>query len=168
MKKLVLLGVSLTAIFLGACGGSDAPIPVQAVPANPADIGIEGVAGVEIAPGLSMRLLVQGDGPTAEPGDFVRVHYTGWLYDEQAEKFRGAKFDSSIDRGAPFGFRIGEGRVIAGWEQGVAGMNVGEVRELTLAPEMAYGDRQMGPVIGPGSTLVFVIELLAIDGKPAE
>jgi len=168
MKKLVVSVLIASTVVLLACGGSPAPTKIQAIPANPADISIDGVASVEIVPGLNMRILLEGDGPVAEVGDMVSVHYTGWLHDQGAAMFRGEKFDSSVDRGVPFEFRLGEGRVISGWDQGVAGMNIGEVRELTIAPEMAYGNRQMGPVIGPGSTLVFVVELLGIKGKPAQ
>lgn len=168
MKRLIVYVLIATTSTLLACGGYDAPTKIQAIPANPADISIEGVESVEIVPGLGMRELLEGDGPVAEVGDSVSVHYTGWLYDPEAAQLRGAKFDSSVDRGAPFEFRLGAGRVIRGWDQGVVGMKVGEVRELTIAPEMAYGDRQMGPIIGPGSTLVFVVELLGIAGKPAQ
>jgi FKBP-type peptidyl-prolyl cis-trans isomerase FkpA len=114
-----------------------------------------------IAPGLTARILRAGAGETAEAGDSVEVHYTGWLYDETAVDGRGQKFDSSLDRGQRFQFPLGAGRVIRGWDQGVAGMQIGEVRELIIAPEMAYGDRGAGNLIPPGSTLVFEVELFA-------
>ncbi|MDZ7642759.1 MAG: FKBP-type peptidyl-prolyl cis-trans isomerase [Woeseiaceae bacterium] len=117
----------------------------------------------EIAPGLTARILRAGSGETATAGDTAVVHYTGWLYDPSAENNRGDKFDSSVDRGQHFRFPLGAGRVIPGWDQGVAGMQVGEVRELTIAPEMAYGDRGAGDVIPPGSTLVFEVELAGIE-----
>ncbi len=117
------------------------------------------IAVVEIAPGLTARILRTGDGRVAQVGDIVEVHYTGWLYDETAEGNRGSKFDSSVDRGEHFQFPLGAGRVIKGWDQGVEGMAIGELRELTIAPEMAYGDRGAGSVIPPGATLVFEIEL---------
>jgi FKBP-type peptidyl-prolyl cis-trans isomerase len=120
----------------------------------------------EIAPGLSMRKLDEGTGEAAEPGQTVVVHYTGWLYDPNAANHRGQKFDSSVDRGQPFEFPLGAGSVIKGWDQGVAGMLIGEVRELTIAPELAYGERGAGGVIPPGATLVFEVELL--DLRPAE
>ena len=107
---------------------------------------------------------MQGEGAMAEVGHTAVVHYTGWLYDENAENFRGEKFDSSIDRGAHFRFPLGAGRVIQGWDQGVVGMQIGEVRELTIAPEMGYGDRGAGAVIPPGATLIFVVELADIEG----
>lgn len=168
MKSIQRTLPILIAILVGACGGNEPSRTVQAIPDNPADLSIEGLASEEIVPGLSKRTLLQGDGPVAEVGHMVAVHYTGWLYDAEAANFRGAKFDSSVDRGAHFRFRLGEGRVISGWDQGVVGMQIGEVRELTIAPELAYGDRQMGPVIAPGSTLVFVVELAGIDGIEEE
>lgn len=119
---------------------------------------------IEVAPGLTARILQRGHGRAAEAGDYVEVHYTGWLYDAAAEDHRGDKFDSSVDRGQKFGFPLGEGRVIKGWDQGVAGMLIGEKRELTIAPEMGYGDRGAGNVIPPGATLVFEVELFGADG----
>jgi FKBP-type peptidyl-prolyl cis-trans isomerase len=120
----------------------------------------------EIVPGLSMRVLGDGSGQAAEPGQTAVVHYTGWLYDPNAVNHRGQKFDSSVDRGQPFEFPLGAGAVISGWDQGVAGMQIGEVRELTIAPELAYGDRGAGGIIPPGATLVFEVEL--IDLRPAD
>lgn len=121
----------------------------------------------EIVPGLTARILKNGYGRAAEAGDFVEVHYTGWLYDETAPDNRGTKFDSSVDRGQRFQFPLGEGRVIKGWDQGVAGMLIGETRELTIAPDMAYGDRGAGNVIPPGATLIFEVELFRLEG-PAD
>ena len=151
-------------LFAAACSGQETPVTIQAIPQNPADISIAGVQSVEIEPGLSSRVLLQGNGPIAEAGPWVSVHYTGWLHDPAAENFRGEKFDSSVDRGAPFRFPLGGGRVIQGWDRGVQGMAIGEVRELTIAPDLGYGDRGAPPVIPPGATLVFVVELLGIDG----
>ena len=119
---------------------------------------------VEIAPGLSAKIVQRGYGRAAEAGDFVEVHYTGWLYDEQAEDHRGDKFDSSVDRGQKFHFKLGEGQVIKGWDQGVAGMLIGEKRVLTLSPDMGYGERGAGGDIPPGATLVFEIELFGLEG----
>lgn len=119
---------------------------------------------VEIAPGLSATILKNGYGRVAEAGDYVEVHYTGWLYDDQAEGNRGDKFDSSVDRGQKFQFKLGEGQVIQGWDQGVAGMLIGEKRLLTLSPEMGYGDRGAGNVIPPGATLIFEVELFGLEG----
>jgi len=147
--------------------------PSDAVPA-PEEPGAEekgqkaDIALVEIAPGLSMRILKEGEGDKAENGQIAVVHYTGWLYDETAEDKRGKKFDSSVDRDQYFSFMLGAKRVIRGWDEGVVGMSVGETRELTIAPEMAYGERGAGNVIAPGATLVFEIELAALQGgEPA-
>jgi FKBP-type peptidyl-prolyl cis-trans isomerase FkpA len=153
-------------LLVGACSNTEQPQrPIQAVTSNPADLDIAGVEAVEIAPGLVSRTLVSNsEGKVAKAGDTAVVHYTGWLHDPQAEKSRGAKFDSSVDRGAEFRFPLGAGRVIRGWDEGVVGMHVGEVRELTIAPEMGYGDRGAGGVIPPGATLVFVVELVDLEG----
>lgn len=118
----------------------------------------------EILPGLSMRVLKAGSGETAEPGQMAVVHYTGWLHDPSAPDNRGTKFDSSVDRGQPFEFPLGAGAVIKGWDEGVTGMQIGEVRELTIAPELAYGPRGAGDVIPPNATLVFQVELLDLEG----
>lgn len=120
-------------------------------------------AATEIVPGLTMRLLEEGSGASAESGDTAVVHYTGWLHDPSAKNSRGDKFDSSVDRGQPFEFTVGAGQVIRGWDEGVRGMRVGEIRELTIAPHLGYGARGAGP-IPPNSTLVFEVELL--DVKP--
>ncbi len=96
-----------------------------------------------------------GTGAEAASGHTVSVHYVGTLTD-------GSKFDSSRDRGQPFSFRLGAGQVIRGWDQGVAGMKVGEVRKLTIPHELAYGDRGYPPVIPPRATLVFEVELLGV------
>ncbi|MSQ67468.1 MAG: FKBP-type peptidyl-prolyl cis-trans isomerase [Gammaproteobacteria bacterium] len=103
-----------------------------------------------------------GDGPVAESGHQVVVHYTGWLFDEGAPEQKGQKFDSSRDRGDPFSFSLGAGQVIQGWDQGVAGMRVGGARTLIIPPELGYGARGAGGVIPPNATLVFDVELLAV------
>jgi FKBP-type peptidyl-prolyl cis-trans isomerase len=104
---------------------------------------------------LIIEDLTVGNGATASAGQYVSVHYTGWLTN-------GQKFDSSVDRNDPFEFRLGAGQVISGWDQGVAGMQVGGKRKLTIPPNLAYGSRGAGGVIPPNATLVFEVELLAI------
>ena len=103
-----------------------------------------------------------GTGDLAEAGNNVTVHYTGWLHDAAAPDNKGRKFDSSRDRGDPFRFTLGVGQVIAGWDQGVAGMKVGGQRVLTIPPELGYGARGAGGVIPPNATLIFDVELLAV------
>jgi FKBP-type peptidyl-prolyl cis-trans isomerase len=103
-----------------------------------------------------------GTGDLAEAGNNVTVHYTGWLHDAAAPENKGRKFDSSRDRGDPFRFTLGVGQVIAGWDQGVAGMKVGGQRVLTIPPELGYGARGAGGVIPPNATLIFDVELLAV------
>ena len=165
MRRILSSCFLASVVMITACGQpAEAPQQIQAMPEDPADLAITGIESVEIAPGLSSRILVAGEGAVAEVGHFVSVHYTGWLYDPEADKNRGTKFDSSVDRGAHFRFGLGEGRVIRGWDQGVPGMRIGEIRELTIAPEMGYGERGAGAVIPPNSTLVFIVELAGIDG----
>jgi len=108
--------------------------------------------------------LVPGIGDEALPGVVCVVHYTGWLYDGQAGDHRGRKFDSSRERGQPFSFPLGAGHVITGWDSGIVGMRVGGTRRLVIPPELAYGSRNIGNgTIPPGSTLLFEIELLAVE-----
>lgn len=104
-----------------------------------------------------------GTGTPANTGDTVTVHYTGWLYDQHAPDSRGAQFDSSHDRGRPFVFELGAGRVIRGWDEGVAGMQAGGTRELRIPAWLGYGDRGAGGVIPPGASLVFEVELLKVE-----
>ena len=106
-----------------------------------------------------------GDGALAEAGAPVAVHYTGYLWDASAPDNKGKKFDSSIERKVPFGFIIGAGRVIKGWDEGVAGMRVGGQRTLIIPPDKGYGERGAGADIPPNATLVFDVELMAVIGK---
>lgn len=101
-----------------------------------------------------------GNGEEAEIGKTVNVHYTGWLYDENAPDKKGKKFDSSYDRKEPFSFMLGAGRVIKGWDKGVQGMKVGGQRTLIIPPSMAYGAKGAGGVIPPDATLIFDVELI--------
>jgi FKBP-type peptidyl-prolyl cis-trans isomerase len=103
-----------------------------------------------------------GDGAEARPGQTVRVHYSGWLYDGSRPDKRGKKFDSSKDSNLPFDFTLGAQEVIPGWDEGVAGMKVGGTRILTIPPAMGYGARGAGGVIPPNATLVFEVDLLAV------
>jgi len=105
----------------------------------------------------------QGEGALATSGHNVTVHYTGWLYDESAPDHHGAKFDSSRDRNEPFVFPLGGGRVIKGWDQGVEGMKIGGQRTLIIPANLGYGTRGAGSVIPPNATLVFDVELLAVN-----
>ncbi len=111
---------------------------------------------VQTASGLGYVDLVEGQGARPAPGDSVSVHYTGWLKD-------GTKFDSSHDRRAPFVFSIGRGRVIRGWDEGLASMRVGGKRKLIIPAHLGYGERGAGSVIPPGATLIFEVELLGIS-----
>lgn len=111
------------------------------------------------ATGLQFIDEVVGKGEEAAKGDQVEVHYTGWLSDNGK---KGNKFDSSLDRGKPFGFRLSAGEVIKGWDEGVAGMKVGGKRQLIIPPSLAYGSRAVGGVIPPNSTLIFDVELLKV------
>ena len=105
---------------------------------------------------MKVEILQNGDGAEATAGQNVSVHYTGWLTD-------GTKFDSSVDRGQAFNFPLGGGRVIKGWDEGVAGMKIGEKRRLTIPPHMGYGARGAGAAIPPNATLVFEVELLGLS-----
>lgn len=105
---------------------------------------------------------VVGTGREAEIGFNVTVHYTGWLYDASKEDHKGKKFDSSLDRNAPFNFFLGGGQVIQGWDEGVQGMKIGGKRTLIIPSEMGYGARGAGGVIPPNAALVFDVELLNV------
>lgn len=144
----VILPIAVLALF--ACAGCEKrPAADQAADQAPA-------AAEEVKTAdLIIEDIAIGTGAAAKTGDTVTVHYTGRLTD-------GTKFDSSLDRNTPFTFTLGAGRVIAGWEQGVIDMKVGGKRKLTIPPQLAYGDRGIGP-IPPNATLVFDIELLAIQ-----
>lgn len=112
------------------------------------------------ATGLMFEDSVVGEGAEACAGQDVSVHYTGWLlYGGE----RGRKFDSSKDRGEPFRFALGAGQVIRGWDEGVQGMKVGGTRVLTIPPALGYGARGAGGVIPPNATLIFEVELLAVE-----
>ncbi len=106
--------------------------------------------------GLKYWELKKGSGAVAKAGDSVQVHYTGWLTE-------GKKFDSSVDRGSPFAFKLGAGMVIKGWDEGVAGMKVGGKRQLHIPAELGYGARGAGDAIPPNAELIFDVELLGVN-----
>ncbi len=110
---------------------------------------------VETASGLRYIIIKEGEGPEPQQGQTVSVHYTGWLT-------TGSKFDSSVDRGQPFTFPLGAGRVIRGWDEGVAGMRPGGKRTLIIPPNLGYGAQGAGGVIPPNATLLFEVELIRV------
>lgn len=111
---------------------------------------------IQTASGLEYVEIAEGTGARPKEGDTVSVHYTGWLKS-------GQKFDSSVDRGEPFAFPVGKGRVIKGWDEGVGTMKVGGKRKLIIPAHLGYGERGAGGVIPPGATLIFEVELLGVD-----
>ena len=137
--KMVLMGVLVLLLLLTGCGAKDA----------------DKEEVVTTKTGLQYVDIKVGEGTLPKLGDTVVVHYTGWLED-------GTKFDSSVDRGEPFSFPIGMGRVILGWDEGVGTMRVGGVRKLIIPPDLGYGARGAGGVIPPNATLIFEVELLEI------
>jgi FKBP-type peptidyl-prolyl cis-trans isomerase FkpA len=114
---------------------------------------------VTTSTGLQIIDTKPGTGASPKTGQTVTVHYTGWLYENGA---KGKKFDSSVDRNEPFEFQIGQGRVIAGWDQGVATMKIGGKRTLIIPPALGYGARGAGGAIPPNATLIFDVELLGL------
>ncbi len=180
MKKLVALalGLSLLASPLALAGppakpaASPAKPAAQKSPAKPAAQKSPAkptaakppakpkedkpkVSEVTTPSGLKYTVVKAGSGTEAQAGKTVSVHYTGWLTN-------GTKFDSSVDRGTPFEFPLGQGRVIKGWDEGVAGMKVGEKRKLTIPADLAYGKNGFPPVIPANSVLIFDVELLGV------
>ena len=141
--------VALFALILTACGGSDG----NSGAAAGGDFKVDSAALTKTASGLQYQDVTVGNGAEAREGQLAVVHYTGWLTD-------GTKFDSSRDRGQPFSFPIGAGQVIAGWDEGVAGMKIGGRRKLVIPSNLGYGDMGSPPVIPAGATLVFDVELL--------
>lgn len=142
----VLLGSVACIALLAACSRPELP------PVAPQDQVVQ----------LQATELVAGQGAEATPASRVTVHYTGWLYDHAAAESKGKEFDSSRG-GKPFTFQLGAGQVIAGWDQGVAGMRTGGQRRLVIPAGLAYGDSGAGGVIPPGATLVFDVELLEVE-----
>jgi len=139
------IAIVVLAALIAACSGKPAAAPA---------------AGVNLMQSVELRAGT-GEGITA--GRTAVVNYTGWLYDVSATDNKGKQFDSSLKVGQPFRFPVGAGQVIKGWDQGVAGMKVGESRRLIIPAELAYGESGAGGVIPPGATLVFDIDLVAIE-----
>jgi len=145
----------LLALFITASAGAQAPATPSPNPEqSKLDATITSLKKIDTK---------QGTGAEAVSDKAAVVQYTGWLYDPNKPEGKGAKFDSSLDRNAPFTFVIGQGRVIKGWDEGVAGMRVGGKRTLIIPPQMGYGARGAGGVIPPNATLVFEVELLEIQ-----
>lgn len=141
--RLFILIASLCALLLAGCSP----------PAPYAGGGVAELQRIDLS---------DGTGAVAAPGDEVAVHYTGWLYDEHAPEQRGQQFDSSHERGEPIAFRLGAGRVIRGWDEGVAGMRVGGRRVLLIPAAYGYGQKGAGGAIPPGASLVFEVELMEV------
>jgi len=142
-------------VLLAACSGKpDAP---------PAPAGSAPPARSSAVTALQSVTLKPGTGATVAGGQIAVVEYTGWLYEAAATDNKGKQFDSSRSAGRAFKFPLGTGSVIKGWDQGVAGMKIGESRRLVIPPDLAYGDNGAGGVIPPGATLVFDVELIAIE-----
>jgi FKBP-type peptidyl-prolyl cis-trans isomerase len=169
MTPRILLFLFLAAMTASGCapdGTADKSDESGTAAETAADT--SGAEEIEITPGLTMKRLKNGYGRAAVAGDLASVHYTGWLYDENAPDGRGKKFDSSVDRGQQFQFPLGAGRVIRGWDEGVVGMLIGEKRELRIAPELGYGSRGAGSAIPPNATLLFEVELMGLRGPNDE
>ena len=148
----ILMG-ACTAVAIAVIGSTAMPIGAMAQPAP---------KPVTTSTGLQMIDTKPGTGASPRAGQTVSVHYTGWLYVNGA---KGKKFDSSVDRGQPFEFPIGQGRVIQGWDQGVATMKIGGKRTLIIPPALGYGAQGAGGgVIPPNATLIFDVELLGVKG----
>jgi len=161
LSLLLIAGVALVAVIsLTGCGATPPGAGSAAQPtepqSSPTAAPVEPKTTTEEATKLVIKEVAVGKGAAAKSGDKVTVHYTGWLTD-------GTKFDSSVDRGQPFEFPLGAGKVIPGWDQGVAGMKVGGKRKLTIPPDLGYGAQGTpGGPIPPNATLVFDVELLAV------
>jgi len=146
-----------------AVAASAALLSAFAVPSAAQTPITQGNSKLDATPNDLQKIEVkQGTGTEATSGKAVVVHYTGWLYDTTKPNSHGAKFDSSRDRNEPFGFVLGAGRVIKGWDDGVAGMKVGGQRTLVIPRQMGYGARGAGGVIPPNATLIFDVELLEV------
>ena len=146
--------ITTALVMLAACGGGKPA--ADAIPQS-------GPAAAAPVPILESVDLQPGTGAAITAGQTAVVQYTGWLYETSAPAHQGKEFDSSRNAGQPFRFHVGRGEVIKGWDQGVLGMKAGGRRRLTIPPELAYGDVGAGGVIPPGATLIFDVELTAIE-----
>ena len=156
MMKLCGLLLSLSAALVAQTSSHKAA-PAR-VPNTTAPTKITG-DGVKTDSGLQYWDIKVGTGDEAKSGDKVKVHYTGWFTS-------GKKFDSSVDAQQPYTFTLGQGNVIKGWDEGVAGMKVGGKRQLRIPPELAYGEQGYKNIIPPNSTLIFDVQLLAVTPAP--
>jgi FKBP-type peptidyl-prolyl cis-trans isomerase FkpA len=156
MKTMsLLLSVALAAALVAASASAD-----EKKPTAPSELEKKSESKMIKTPsGLQYEDTKVGTGETATKGQTCVMHYTGWLWENGA---KGKKFDSSLDRGAPFSFPLGQGRVIKGWDEGVATMKVGGKRTLLIPPDLGYGARGAAGVIPPNATLIFEVELLEI------
>ena len=154
MKATTLISILLLGATLTACTDNSDIKKVTVAPVEPASASITSLVKDDVK---------VGTGAEAKTGQTVSVHYTGWLYDANVADKHGKQFDSSRTRGTPFKFPLGAGRVIKGWDQGVAGMKVGGQRTLTIPAEMGYGARGAGGSIPPNATLIFDVELLGVE-----
>jgi len=159
MTKRVLAGIAI--LILGMLSGFAQTARKTAPPVRPNTSAPTKVTGdgVKTESGLQYWDIKVGVGQEAKSGDKVKVHYTGWFTS-------GKKFDSSVDAQQPYSFTLGQGNVIKGWDEGVAGMKVGGKRQLRIPPELAYGEQGYKGVIPPNSTLIFDVQLLAVTPAP--
>ncbi len=156
MKKTsLLLSVALTAVLAAASASADEEKPTP--PSEPEKKSESKM--IKTSSGLQYEDTKVGTGASPKTGQTCVMHYTGWLWENGA---KGKKFDSSVDRGTPFEFPLGQGRVIKGWDEGVATMKVGGKRLLLIPSQLAYGPSGRPPVIPPSSTLLFEVELLDV------
>lgn len=152
-----IFSVVALAAFVTASAGT---VAAQTTPAPSTK---QGISKLDAMPTELKKIDVkQGVGKEAVSGKPVIVHYTGWIYDTTKPDSKGAKFDSSRDRQVPFGFFLGGGKVIKGWDEGVVGMKEGGQRTLIIPPSFGYGERGAGGVIPPNATLIFDVELIEV------
>jgi len=168
MKKLLFTLLAVTLLFSLSYAGDTTEVKqdtteMKAAKMDTTEMSAKKPEKVKTVSGLEYIDQKVGDGDIAVAGDLVDVHYTGWL--QNADGSKGKKFDSSRDRNQPFTFPLGAGRVIKGWDEGVAGMAVGGQRELIIPAKLGYGERGAGGVIPPNATLIFDVELLKVKKK---